>query len=935
MKSTLVRWGAVALMIGALAACGGGGGGGDTTAAAPPAPVTPPVTTPDVAVPTGTAPVTVTSLTATQWAALTPVVTIGTVAISSPPKVTFAIADGAATNNPVVGIGLTTQTATATLPSLAHLRFSLAKLVPGANGSPSKWVNYIVTTVPTYKSDTDKTIVNPAPTRPTTDQQGTLVDNKNGTYTYTFYRDIPKIKDQVAAMTVTAPNALADLGDLTYDPNLPHRLTIQLSGNARGTGTNTADGSNSGVTAVPIANPVNAIYDFIPATGKAIAAADLTREVVAVANCNECHEKLTLHGSRNQTKYCVVCHTDQLKYGFANVASTAGKFPAIKETVTVSATTGITSYTYSGSMFLADGESLGNFPILVHKIHQGKDLVKENYNMANVAFNNKGFSMLGGGQKMCAKCHDNTKALQADNWNTKPSRVACGACHDGINFATGGGSTLADKAAATAVGAVLATSGHVGKAQSSDATCALCHGPTEIKTYHQTENVTPHNPTVAAGLTNFSYDIKSAAVDATSNDVSIVFRILASTDGSTPAPVKFAAAAAGGVSNPLSGFTSAPGFLLAYTMTQDGITTPADYNNAGIKQAQAISVGIAKSSTFSGLLDTASTVGSLSATADADGYYTATLKGNGPTSCGGTTTPVKCVFPVGAKMRAVALQSYFTQVSPAAARHAISVVKTVTGDTARRTVVDKEKCSNCHEWFEGHGGSRVKETQVCVMCHVPGLASSARGISDATLGAYTFNAADTKILKDWGFDRTLASAALKFPVTTNAFKNLIHGIHSGRDRVTPFVDARDRTPSAITLLDFKRMDFPGVLNNCGTCHVAGTYSSVPLTALASTYESIDAAYAAAITAGTATPAIAKTALNTANSNDKVTSPFAGACISCHDSPGAQGHVATNGGMIMVDRSTFVTNIVTPGKGEACATCHGVGRAEDITVVHKQ
>jgi hypothetical protein len=39
-------------------------------------------------------------------------------------------------------------------------------------------------------------------------------------------------------------------------------------------------------------------------------------------------------------------------------------------------------------------------------------------------------------------------------------------------------------------------------------------------------------------------------------------------------------------------------------------------------------------------------------------------------------------------------------------------------------------------------------------------------------------------------------------------------------------------------------------------------------------------------------------------------------------------------MIQVTRATFATNIATPGKGEACATCHGIGRAEDITVKHK-
>ena len=116
-------------------------------------------------------------------------------------------------------------------------------------------------------------------------------------------------------------------------------------------------------------------------------------------------------------------------------------------------------------------------------------------------------------------------------------------------------------------------------------------------------------------------------------------------------------------------------------------------------------------------------------------------------------------------------------------------------------------------------------------------------------------------------------------------------VSTGRDRVTPFMDARDRTPAAITLLDFRRMDFPGKRNNCETCHIAGTYNNVSANALASTYESIDAAYAAAITAGTATTALAKTALNKANPDDKVTSPFAAACISCHDSAAAQGHVA--------------------------------------------
>jgi OmcA/MtrC family decaheme c-type cytochrome len=281
------------------------------------------------------------------------------------------------------------------------------------------------------------------------------------------------------------------------------------------------------------------------------------------------------------------------------------------------------------------------------------------------------------------------------------------------------------------------------------------------------------------------------------------------------------------------------------------------------------------------------------------------------------------------------LQGYFTQISPAQPRHAISVVKAVTGDAVRRTVVDSAKCANCHEWFEGHGGNRNYEIQVCTFCHVPGLATSGRGIADATLQAYAFTAADVDILNDWKFDKTATNAALKFPVTSNNLKDMIHGIHSGMDRVTPFLDARDRTsstPPAITLLNYRRMGFPGTLSKCTTCHVsststATTYNTVPANTLVSTYESIDAAYAAAITGGTATPAIAKTALNTANATDIVTTPFSAACVSCHDAASTKSHMALNGGVVNGTRAAALAVV------ESCATCHGVGKAYDPAVVH--
>jgi hypothetical protein len=304
-------------------------------------------------------------------------------------------------------------------------------------------------------------------------------------------------------------------------------------------------------------------------------------------------------------------------------------------------------------------------------------------------------------------------------------------------------------------------------------------------------------------------------------------------------------------------------------------------------------------------------------------------------------------------MRTVALQGYFTQVGAPldnqgatgdVARHAISVLKTVTGDTARRTIVNADKCAGCHEWFEGHGGNRVYETQVCVMCHNTGLATSGRGISDATLTAYNGNTApntptastgaftldDRKILTEWGFNLSATNAALQFPVTSNNFKDMIHGIHAGRERVKPFQDARDRAPSAITLLDFRRMDFPGKLNNCETCHTTATYNTVPAGALVSTYESINAAYAT----GPATTALARASLNTVNDPDSVTTPFAAACVSCHDNSPAKAHMTINGGSINVTRAQAQPAVRPLEDVESCAVCHGPGRDFDTAVVHK-
>ena len=931
----------VACGVMALALSGCGGGGGDTGAAGQAGPAGPagPAGTIGPAVPPGTAGLNLAALTPEQWESTAYKATVTSVTVAGPTAVEFRVTDAA--GNAVLGFeALTSKASGATIASYPNLAFAMAKLMPRNDARPANWVSYIVTSV----SNTTGAVTGGA--RPGTDNSGTLeaVSGKPGSYKYTFRRDVPGTRAAVDALTFTGDNRKEDLGDLSWAPDLPHRLTIQISGAAPGTGTNTATGVQV-APAVNMANPVNVTYDFIPATGQALTPAQLSREDVSIDNCNVCHGKLAFHGgsARVEVRYCVVCHTDQRAYGRKKLTSTttasAISFPPLKETATVNAFTGITSYSYdndpatSGSQGteIGDGEVMGNFVTMIHKIHQGHTLVKQNYHYAGLAFNNKGFSKLNDGQKMCTTCHGGGAATTATNFREIPTRKSCGACHDGIKWDTGTGSTLADKAKVVLATDVLASSGHRGGAAQDDSTCKSCHTGDGIRLAHRTENITPNNPTIADGLASFRYEIKSATMNS-ANDLVVEFGIWRKVSPSaTESLVTFVAPAAA-VSSSLTGFTGGPSFMLPYAMSQDGITTPVDYNNIGPGRtsAQPRTVSVAS------LLSTGGTpTGTL--VPSTAGYYTATIK---------------AAYPAGAKLRAVALQGYFNQVTAPAStaapngRHAISVIVPVAGDTTRRTVVDAKKCAGCHEWFEAHGGNRVFETQVCVACHVPGLASSGRGVPDTLLNTWNFNIVSTKLLTDWNFNKTVPNAALKFPVTTNNFKELIHGIHAGRERVTPFMDARDRSSSGvIQLLDFRRMDFPGKLNNCETCHVSftgvssglgsvKTYATIPSGALVSTFESIDATYAANYGLPSATPQMAKDSLRQPNSGDIVRTPWAGACVSCHDSSAAKAHVAINGGSLDVTRAAAQPAVRALEDVESCAVCHGPGRDFDTERVHK-
>jgi OmcA/MtrC family decaheme c-type cytochrome len=745
-------------------------------------------------------------------------------------------------NKPVVSFQVINKDTGKGITGLKAFNLVIAQLKPAANGSPSEWLSYQVTG---------------ATSRPSTDSGYSVIDNGDGSYTVVFGKDIKA----------------GTGGTVVYDANLAHRLMVGIRT------TPSVALLQNGSTLSNFYNEKYFIKDFVPAN-PAVAPTE-RRDLTTTAACNECHTKIgvtTPHGGRGEVKYCMMCHTTQRGNGRTNSASVNGVF--------------------TGTTYIADGEVTLDMVTMIHKIHMGNKLTKTGYDLAGIKVNEITYPKE---INNCRQCHrgDNAAELalapQGDHWRTKPSRKACGSCHDNINFATG---------------ANLKQGGAAHSPQANDANCASCHGDADL--YHMSINATPNNPKVPAGLVNFFYEINSATVDATTNNLTIKFRIQKNTGllTATKSNVVFD----GTATNPLVGYTGGPSFLLAYNLdapNQPAINFAADYNNYGVIAAQP------KTVTIGSLIG--ATTGTLG-TPDANGYYSAVVNS-------------ASAFPVGAKLRAVGLQGYFTQaagtgsIAAATARHALSAVKSVTGDAVRRDVIDSAKCATCHEWFEGHGGNRVvgKDTvgqSICTLCHVPNLSSSGKGTNAA---AATFPAsmtpAEQALLTADGY--TLLDPTT-YPEETNNFKDMIHGIHAGSSRTAPLKFVRDRT-SVVLYFSAATFKFPGLLQNCAMCHKGTTYTSIPADAQVTTNVTTNGT-ALNLTNNVSVVSASRTTVP--NATDLVTTPFVATCVSCHDKPSSVAHFKLMGGQIRVLRSD-----ADPAK-ESCVTCHGITGPNALWNAHR-
>jgi OmcA/MtrC family decaheme c-type cytochrome len=257
--------------------------------------------------------------------------------------------------------------------------------------------------------------------------------------------------------------------------------------------------------------------------------------------------------------------------------------------------------------------------------------------------------------------------------------------------------------------------------------------------------------------------------------------------------------------------------------------------------------------------------------------------------------------------------------------------------TARRAIVSNTTCLKCHAQLGAnptfHSGQR-NDGSTCAWCHTPNQTNG--GWSG---GSSTF----------------------------------IHSIHATAKRTVPYTwhaacppntSTTDGTCTLANADSFANVTYPGVLNNCQQCHLAGTYdfsataSGAALPNLLMTtvgtgiyspaisnspYVKADGVtdygtnYSTAnLTSGTkdgvacttAAPCVCTLAAPCeASATTLVKSPIAAACSACHDSANEIKHMQDMGGTF------YGTRLAAKANSEMCMMCHGPGAVAAIADVH--
>ena len=857
MKRSAFLWVAAALAL-ATAGCGDSDSGGSVTPPTPPPQLAPAIAAAAQVPSNDTSTNQTAPFTVLQGAGL-PAVSVG-----GPLKVNFTVfSDGA------VKTGL----------RLADVSFAIARLVPGTDGNPDEWVNYVsrkATAAPGAGpggSTTPPASAMQASNDPkTSDSQ--LVYNSDGYYTYTFTADI------------TNPNWKATIGGVEYStngvafvPGATHRVAIQLSY------------SNAAGQLVR----VNPYFDFTfagaPGAYRSAVLTDPAKQSFQMSNvssCNTCHERLALHGGGMvATQYCVMCH---------NPGTTD---PNSGNVLTMST---MTHNIHAGR--------------LLASVPGGEDYTIWGFRDTKYDFSNVGFPM---DLRNCAVCHSASAATpQGDNWKTSVSQEACLSCH-----ASNAGSAWDESHVNYA--SVLVGPGAAAK-DMSNAQCASCHSPgTSLS------GGVVHWPQVQVNQALYRMNIESATFNNTADgrgrSVTVKYTLTNPTDGNRPYRLLVNAAdcrrsADGTLANCDDATFGNLKIYLAYQNVVGQPTTVTEYsayNNGG---------SVAFACAYEG--PTTTGTGPASACArtavnDGSNRYTVTipLPDDTPTQVASGTAMVASAGQVRElKQQALSTANPRPPVVPTvlvntAVQHASTELALTGALQPRRTIVSDAKCNVCHAVLGTTSGSNTKPnafhagarntTQSCVVCHDANRSSVTVMTSGQQIGAAPMN-------------------------ESYQSKYMLHALHAGSKRIYPYTEGNlvfgkfDRdcqllgdpavtcTPGSINYA--AQVLWPGPTGSsgqkqisCNACHVDNSYliDQSPL--------------GAAVAPRTGTDPLAWA----------VITPRAASCVSCHNSDAAVNHVMAAGNA----RYGNGTQAMSLQIAETCADCHRSGAFLGVDVVHNR
>lgn len=223
----------------------------------------------------------------------------------------------------------------------------------------------------------------------------------------------------------------------------------------------------------------------------------------------------------------------------------------------------------------------------------------------------------------------------------------------------------------------------------------------------------------------------------------------------------------------------------------------------------------------------------------------------------------------------------------------------VPAELRRETVTFENDCKSCHDHLVGHGHSYVNNVQMCVACHNPGLTdkngrTTLKGLKD-TAGDLANPTLDVKL--DGKDEESVDLRYMIHRIHSVSYKNVPYMVYRTRG-IYAFVDgfggvlpAGWGTPADVFNNAAKTgkagwnevsVKYPRPTTECSACHTDGfTTAGFAVADL----------HAAPLT-------LAQGASLLTQEDDKVLSPTAGACISCHvDAVGTnqiRNHTATNG-----------------------------------------